>query len=137
MRMSDWSSDVCSSDLIVDILSEWDTVPKGINIERYEGIIVPGFINCHCHLELSHLRGKIPKKTGLIEFLKAVARGPKYNSDFIVDEIIKADQAMYEAGIVAVADIANTIHSRERKLEYKIYYHTFSEIFGFEHEIAK
>src|SRR3546814_545263 len=119
MRISDWSSDVCSSDLIivlsnnneiVDILSEWDTVPKGINIERYEGIIVPGFINCHCHLELSHLRGKIPKKTGLIEFLKAVARGPKYNSDLIVDEIIKADQAMYEAGIVAVADIANTIH---------------------------
>ncbi len=122
---------------IVDILSEWDTVPKGINIERYEGIIVPGFINCHCHLELSHLRGKIPKKTGLINFLKAVARGPKYSSDLIADEIIKADQAMYEAGIVAVADVANTIHSRERKLESKVYYHTFSEIFGFEPEIAK
>src|SRR5690606_9682025 len=37
----------------------------------------------------------------------------------------------------AVADIANTIHSRERKLTSKIYYHTFSEVFGFEPEIAK
>lgn len=122
---------------IVNILSEEEDVPKDISIERHEGIIVPGFINCHCHLELSHLHGKIPKKTGLIEFLKSVARGPKYSSDLILAEIIKADKAMYNAGIVAVADIANTIHTRERKLNSKIYYHTFSEIFGFEPEIAK
>jgi cytosine/adenosine deaminase-related metal-dependent hydrolase len=37
-------------------------------IEHYQGIIVPGFVNAHCHLELSHLQGKIPKNTGLVPF---------------------------------------------------------------------
>jgi len=122
---------------IVNIFSEEQGVPKDTRIEKHEGIIVPGFINCHCHLELSHLHGKIPKKTGLIEFLKLVVRGPKYDPDLISAEITKADDAMYQSGIVAVADIANTIHTRERKLTSKIYYHTFSEVFGFEPEIAK
>lgn len=122
---------------IVNILSEERDVPKDTPIEKHEGIIVPGFINCHCHLELSHLHGKIPKGTGLIEFIKAVARGPKYSSSLISAEIVKADKAMHDAGIVAVADTANTIHTRERKLTSKIYYHTFSEVFGFEPEIAK
>src|SRR5690554_6035030 len=117
---------------IVNILSKKNDIPEGIHIEKHKGIIVPGFINCHCHLELSHLHGKIAKKTGLIEFLKSVARGPKYSSDVILDEINRADEAMYNAGIVAVADIANTIYSKERKLSSKIYYHTFSEVFGFE-----
>src|SRR5690554_1003576 len=126
-----------NKDEIVNILSNEHDVPEGSLVEKHAGIIVPGFINCHCHLELSHLHGKIAKKTGLIEFIKAVARGPKYTLDLISDEIEKADEAMYNAGIVAVADIANTIHTRERKLSSKIYYHTFSEIFGFEPEIAK
>jgi len=26
----------------------------GDNIETFEGILSPGLINCHCHLELSH-----------------------------------------------------------------------------------
>jgi cytosine/adenosine deaminase-related metal-dependent hydrolase len=122
---------------IVNILSGENDIPEGIHIEKHKGIIVPGFINSHCHLELSHLHGKIAKKTGLIGFLKSVARGPKYSSDVILAEINRADEAMYNAGIVAVADIANTIYSKERKLSSKIYYHTFSEVFGFEPEIAK
>ena len=28
-------------------------------IRHYKGVIVPGFINTHCHLELSHLKNKI------------------------------------------------------------------------------
>jgi len=122
---------------IVNILSEGQDLPDATHIEKHEGIIVPGFINCHCHLELSHLQGKIPKKTGLIEFIKSVARGPGYDRNLILAEIIKADEAMYQAGIVAVGDIANTLNTRERKLESKIYYHTFSEVFGFEPELAK
>src|SRR5690606_10267206 len=108
-----------------------------VSIEKHEGIIVPGFINCHCHLELSHLHNKIPRNTGLINFLKEVARGPKYSQDLISEEISKADESMYNAGIVAVGDTSNTINTKETKIASKIYYHTFSEVFNFEPDKAK
>src|SRR3982750_3201586 len=37
--------------------------------EIYEGIIVPGFINAHCHLEISCMRNRIKEKTGLTGFI--------------------------------------------------------------------
>ena len=44
----------------------------GEGIEQLKGILSPGFINCHCHLELSHLKGMLPERRGLVDFLLAV-----------------------------------------------------------------
>ena len=41
----------------------------GDDIKIYEGLITPGFINCHCHVELSHMKGVIEPDTGLVDFL--------------------------------------------------------------------
>ena len=41
----------------------------GEEVENFEGILTPGFINCHCHLELSHMKGLIPEGTGLVHFV--------------------------------------------------------------------
>jgi aminodeoxyfutalosine deaminase len=43
----------------------------GDGVQRLDGLLSPGFVNCHCHLELSHLKGLIPEKTGLVDFLLA------------------------------------------------------------------
>ena len=47
------------------------TTPEqaGAEVEELQGTLVPGLINAHCHLELSHLKDVIPPHTGLIEFL--------------------------------------------------------------------
>ena len=49
------------SGTVIDLVRGEDA---GEGIEVYSGIISPGFVNAHCHLELSHLKGKIPQKTG-------------------------------------------------------------------------
>ena len=54
----------------------------GDDIQNFEGIISPGFINAHCHLELSHMKGMIPAKTGLQEFVKQFKNQGLYSQKF-------------------------------------------------------
>jgi cytosine/adenosine deaminase-related metal-dependent hydrolase len=44
----------------------------GDDVEYQPGILSPGFVNCHCHLELSYLHKVIPENTGLVEFVSQV-----------------------------------------------------------------
>ena len=52
----------------------------GDDIEHLKGFLVPGLVNCHCHLELSHLKNVIPPHTGLIDFLLTVIKKKKCSS---------------------------------------------------------
>jgi cytosine/adenosine deaminase-related metal-dependent hydrolase len=104
---------------------------QGSEIEHYEGIISPGFVNAHCHLELSHLFSQIDPKTGLIEFLKQViTKRNNFNKKEQEDAAIEADFKMWESGIVAVGDISNINTTFNTKASSKIYYHTFIELIG-------
>lgn len=102
----------------------------------FQGILTPGFINCHCHLELSHLHGAIPKHTGLLHFLLAVLKLRSHEENVILDAIARQDVLMYERGIVAVGDICNTTHTIAQKKISKIRYRNFVETMGFVPEIA-
>jgi cytosine/adenosine deaminase-related metal-dependent hydrolase len=101
------------------------------NIKKYQGMIIPGFINTHCHLELSHLRDKIEEKTGLPNFIKQVLAQRAQAEEDISAAMEKADQEMFNNGIVAVGDISNLPISKSIKLKSSIYYHTFIEVLGF------
>lgn len=106
-------------------------------IERHEGIITPGFINSHCHLELSHLESVLPKSQGLIGFIKNVLSKRDIPENAVIQAMINADHAMFENGIVAVGDISNLLISKQIKLKSSLYYHTFVEILGFDPALAK
>ena len=70
-----------------------DIVPvsdAGDDIEEWQGILLPGLINCHCHLELSHLKNVIPPHTGLIEFLCSVVTKRGFDAAIIQAEIENA-----------------------------------------------
>lgn len=107
---------------------------KGIKF--YDGVLVPGLVNTHCHLELSHLAGKIPEHTGLPGFVQRVMQQRQASEMEIEEAMELADQQMYGNGIVATGDISNQIYSKGVKLKSKIYYHTFVEAMGFNPERA-
>ncbi len=107
-----------------------------LDITYYEGLLVPGFINTHCHLELSNLRGKIPQHTGLSEFVKSVIKLRTSDEYELNVAMLKADIEMYENGIVAVGDISNRLISKSLKANSPLYYFTFLEIMGFKPDVA-
>jgi cytosine/adenosine deaminase-related metal-dependent hydrolase len=115
------------------ILSVSDsTSSTGPPPKKVSGIICPGFVNAHCHLELSHMLGKVPTKTGLVEFIKEITKQRGITDGGLITAAAeKADNDMFENGIVAVGDISNNNSTIAIKAKSKLHYHTFIEIFGF------
>ncbi|MFM6954287.1 MAG: amidohydrolase family protein [Sphingobacteriaceae bacterium] len=102
----------------------------GKPIQQFSGILVPGFINTHCHLELAHLKGQLAEKKGLVEFIKGVVALRAFDETEILAAMQKADTEMYNNGIVAVGDISNKLISKSVKEKSKLFYHTFIELIG-------
>lgn len=120
--------------IVQDIIDEKDA---GENIQKHQGIISPGFINCHCHLELSHLKGIIPERSGMVDFILQILQKRASPQELIQDAIEKAEDEMIANGIVAVGDICNTTNTINQKKKGKLYYHNFIEISGFVPQFAQ
>jgi len=104
---------------------------EAAQINHRPGALVPGFINAHCHLELSHMKGMIPTGTGLVPFIKTVVTQRGASEQLILEAIKKADDEMQQAGIVAVGDISNGADSFTVKGTSSLRYYTFIEVFDF------
>jgi aminodeoxyfutalosine deaminase len=108
----------------------------GDDVQHFDGILSPGFINAHCHLELSHMKGLIPEHTGLVDFVFKVISERHFTIEEILAAIEKADTEMFENGIVAVGDICNNTLTIPQKQKSKIHYHNFIETSGFPPSVA-
>ena len=120
--------------VIVDII---DTNEAGDDTEKLNGILCPGFINAHCHLELSHMKGHIPKHTGLVDFVIKVVTERHHAEHDILEAIEDAEDEMLQNGIVAVGDICNNTLTISQKNKGRILYHNFIEVSGFVPAFAK
>lgn len=129
---------VCDNDgKVVDLINKGDKFTEEAGVEYYSGILVPGFVNAHCHLELSHLKGKISEKTGIGDFIGQINQLRNEGTDEIEKAIQIADRKMWATGTAVIGDIANSTLSIRTKLKSKIHYHTFVESFGFHHSRAE
>lgn len=101
--------------------------------EYYEGILMPGFVNSHCHIELSHLKGVFEQATGMAGFIRQINKLRHSAGESERREMIaKQMENLYESGVSAMADISNCNESFSAKASSKIYTRTFLEVFGTE-----
>lgn len=115
-------------------------VPKSVagdNLQMVNGILCPGFVNTHCHLELSHMKGLIPEHTGLPDFILKIVNERHFPEATILEAIVQAEAAMLKDGIVAVGDISNNALTAKQKQQRQLAYHTFVEISGWKPTIAE
>ncbi len=121
---------------IVDIIAPKNKLRESENIEFYNGVLVPGFVNTHCHLELSYLKNKITPGKGLCAFIEDLGKNRNEQQEKIVQNMLNADKELRNNGVVLVGDISNSAHSFHTKFQSDICYHTFIEIFGLQEDIA-
>jgi aminodeoxyfutalosine deaminase len=122
------------SGFIIDIV---DNENAGDGIEIFKGLLTPGFVNAHCHLELSHLKGIIREKTGLVDFVQQVMTNRAWPAELKINAMNNAEREMYKTGIVAVGDICNTTDSVPIKQKSKLLWHNFIEVSGFTEATAQ
>lgn len=100
-----------------------------------EGALVPGFVNAHCHVELSYMKGLFRKGTGMAGFIDQInaLRDTKPMEEKLSD-IRRWMDLLWERGVSAMADISNCPDSFEAKKSSPMYTRTFLEVFGTEPE---
>jgi aminodeoxyfutalosine deaminase len=130
---------VMDGQIVVDFIDPSivsDGLPEASRVLRKNGILSPGFVNAHCHLELSGLKGLVQQGTGLVGFIKDLQRIRSREESIMLEAAVEQDQQMFDYGIQAVGDICNSNLTIPVKKASSIYYHSFVELFSFRPELA-
>lgn len=99
------------------------------------GAVVPGFVNAHCHLELSSLWKKFRKGTGMAGFIDQInALRESAPAEERLADIRRWMDILWQRGVSAMADISNCDESFAVKAASPMYTRTFLEVFGTEPE---
>lgn len=103
-------------------------------VEWYSGVLIPGMVNAHSHLELSYVQGCITPHEGFSGF----ARGLRASRHLATPEFMRSraewwDAKMWSDGVQAVGDVCNGTLTFELKSRSHIYYRNFVELYGLAH----
>lgn len=106
--------------------------PPALSVAEYfPGAIVPGFVNTHIHIELSHLKGAFSKGSGMSGFINQInSLRDSVDKSGRINAIETEMRGLYRQGVSAMADISNCNESFECKSHSPIYTRTFLEVFG-------
>lgn len=122
---------------IIKLIRQEDNFYEIHSTQFFNGVVVPGFINAHCHLELSHLKGLKPDKPGIAGFIEAVTTHRNDDGPNVREAITKALSEASNTGTVAIGDICNTTATLKFKTASGIQFYNFVELFGINPNAAR
>jgi aminodeoxyfutalosine deaminase len=74
------------------------------------GVLLPGLVNAHCHLELSHLAGVLDGAAGYVAWVEAlVAARAAASPDLVASAARDAIRGLEACGTAAVGDVSNLL----------------------------
>jgi cytosine/adenosine deaminase-related metal-dependent hydrolase len=118
---------------VLDVGTAAEIVPRhaGASREQVRGIVFPGLINAHTHVELSGLRGQILGGRGFLDWVKSLIAvraelAGEESSAPLEDAVAELDAA----GTVAVGEVTNSLEALELLSRAGIGGAVFHEVFG-------
>jgi aminodeoxyfutalosine deaminase len=118
---------------IVDVGLAAEVLPRhaGAAVVRVRGVVLPGLVNAHTHLELSALRGKVGGGRGFIGWVDSlIALRPELQADEEAEALAVAIDELVRVGTVAVGEVTNTLAAVRPLAEHGIGGCIFHEVFG-------
>jgi cytosine/adenosine deaminase-related metal-dependent hydrolase len=90
---------------IVDVRSGTNESFEGITHDCSDCLILPGFVNAHCHLSLSGLQGKIVRQDRFVDWIESVVtENAALPWSDRVDALHREAQTLIESGVTALGD---------------------------------
>jgi cytosine/adenosine deaminase-related metal-dependent hydrolase len=82
--------------------------PQGPVRDLGPGVLMPGLVNAHCHLELCHLAGRLEDARGFVPWVEAlVAARAEAPPEVVEAATAEGVGALVASGTVAVGDVSN------------------------------
>lgn len=84
--------------------------PEGKSRDLGPGVLLPGLVNAHCHLELSHLVGELPTGSGFVPWVESVValRG-RLPERQVRERTAEGIRFLEERATAAVGDVSNSL----------------------------
>ncbi len=124
---------------VTDLGPASDVLPRhaGAPIERLRGVLLPGLVNAHTHVELSSLRGKVAGGHGFVPWVaRMMGLRASERPEDDADAIERAAVEMETSGTIAVGEVTNTLAAVAALVRHGICGAVFHEVFGLDRERA-
>jgi cytosine/adenosine deaminase-related metal-dependent hydrolase len=101
------------------------------------GVLLPGLVNAHCHLELSHLAGRLSGATGFVDWVERLVTARDEDSiDTVRSSAAAGIQELEDTGTVAVGDVSNALAHLDLLARAPLRARVFFELIGWDPAMA-
>jgi cytosine/adenosine deaminase-related metal-dependent hydrolase len=120
---------------VLEVGNAGDVLPRhaGAPVERVRGVLLPGLVNAHTHLELSALRGQVPGGAGFVPWVEhMLALRAEVEPEHDLEAIERGVDELVAFGTVAVGEVTNTLSAVRALARRGLVGCVFHEVFGVE-----